>query len=344
METFERLNEQQLNDILSKIGKVKIGMVGDLCIDIYWKADMTRSELSRETPHFPLPIVEERMSPGGGGNVVVNMAALHPARTEAIGVIGNDWRGKALLSTLQNHGIGDSGVVISDNLITNAYCKPVRKGFSDVAYEDPRLDFCNYEPLPKAAEQALLARLEQAVKELDVLCVSDQFRYGCITPAVREQLIGYAAGGLTVIVDSRNQTGEYRSVLMKPNEIEAWSVVHGGLFPPQGGSLDVYAEMAERLVQINGAPVCVTIGANGCLYSDGRQTTHVAAYPVKPPIDIVGAGDTFLAAFGSALGAGMAPLVAASFGNLASSVTVKKIGTTGTASPQELKERLRTAE
>jgi rfaE bifunctional protein kinase chain/domain len=341
METFERLDEQQLNDILSKIGKMKIGMVGDLCIDIYWKADMTRSELSRETPHFPLPIVEERMSPGGGGNAVVNIAALHPARTEAIGVIGNDWRGKALLSALQSHGIGDDYLVISDDLITNAYCKPIRKGLSDVEYEDPRLDFCNYESLPEAAEKALLAGLDNAVKTLDVLCVSDQFCYGCITPAVRERLIGYAAGGLTVIVDSRNRIGEYRGVLMKPNEIEAWSVVHGGLFPQQGGTLDLYAETAERLVQINGAPVCVTIGAQGCLYSDGRQTTHIAAYPVKPPIDIVGAGDTFLAAFGSALGAGITPVVAASFGNLASSVTVKKIGTTGTASPEELKLAIR---
>jgi rfaE bifunctional protein kinase chain/domain len=340
MKVFERLSEQQLSSILTKISQTKTGLIGDLCIDIYWKADMTRSELSRETPHFPLPIVEERMSPGGGGNVAVNIAALRPAQVEAIGVIGNDWRGKALLTKLQQNGISDDYLVISDEIITNAYCKPLRRGMSEVEYEDPRLDFCNYKPLPDTAEKALLAMLAQAVKKLDVLCVSDQFLYGCITPAVRKQLIGYAAEGLTVIVDSRNRMGEYRGVIMKPNEIEAWGVVYGSKLP-QKESLETYAETAERLAEINGAPVCMTIGASGCLYTDGKQTAHVASYPVKPPIDIVGAGDTFLAAFGSALGAGIAPDIAASFGNLASSVTVRKIGTTGAASPEELKERLK---
>jgi rfaE bifunctional protein kinase chain/domain len=300
---------------------------------------MTRSELSRETPHFPLPIVEEHMSPGGGGNAVVNIAALQPARVEAIGVIGDDWRGKALLAELRSRGIGDTYTVVSGSVITNAYCKPVRKGISDVEYEDPRLDFCNYKPLPASDEQALLDNLAQAAGHIDVLCVSDQFLYGCITPSVRREIIRYATEGLTVVVDSRNRIGEYQGVLMKPNEIEAWGVVAGGQ-PPQGGTPATYAETAARLVEINGAPVCVTIGANGCLYADGRQTTHVAPYPVKPPVDIVGAGDTFLAAFGLALGSGIAPVVAASFGNLASSVTVRKIGTTGSASPKELRERL----
>ncbi|MDR1938481.1 MAG: PfkB family carbohydrate kinase [Tannerellaceae bacterium] len=339
METFERLSEQQLNDVLSKIGKTKIGLIGDLCIDIYWKADITRSELSRETPHFPLPIVEERMSPGGGGNAVVNIAALRPAQVEAIGVIGNDWRGKLLLSELQNRGIGDAGLVVSDQLITNAYCKPIRMGISDVEYEDPRLDFCNYKPLPAANEKALLEKLDKAVKQLDVLCVSDQFIYGCITSTVRQQIIRYATEGLAVIVDSRNRIGEYHSVIMKPNEIEAWKVVQDSNLPPND-QLDTYAETVERLTQINGAPVCMTIGSNGCLYADERGTTHIASYPVKPPVDIVGAGDTFLAAFGLALGAKINPIIAASFGNLASSITVRKIGTTGTASPEEMREEL----
>ena len=58
---------------LTKLGKGRIGVIGDFCLDVYWHADMTRSELSRETPHFPLPIVQERLSPGGAGNVVANL-------------------------------------------------------------------------------------------------------------------------------------------------------------------------------------------------------------------------------------------------------------------------------
>ena len=63
---------------------------------------------------------------------------------------------------------------------------------------------------------------------------------------------------------------------------------------------------------------------------------HCPANRVEPPIDIVGAGDTFLSGFGCALASGATIDVAARIAALASSVTVKKIGTTGTASREEI--------
>lgn len=339
MNTFDRLSKEDVADILQRISTVKVGLIGDLCLDIYWKADMTRSELSRETPHFPLPVTEEYMSPGGGGNAAANIAALRPARIEAIGVIGNDWRGKALLAELKKRGIGDACLVTRTEGITNAYCKPIRMGISDVEYEDPRLDFANYTPLSADDERALLDNLDGIAGNLDVLCVSDQLRFGCVTPAVRAKLMQYAAEGLKVIVDSRDRLSEYRGVILKPNEIEAWRVIHDTRLP-QTDKLEAFAQIAEELEALNQAPVCMTIGSKGCLYSSGGQTTHIRPYPVEPPIDIVGAGDTFLSAFGSALGAGIDPVRAASFGNLAAGITIRKIGTTGTASPEELKREL----
>ena len=85
---------------LKKLGRGRIGVIGDFCLDVYWQADMTKSELSRETPHFPLPIVGERLSPGGAGNVVMNVLALEPKSVAAIGVFGDDWRGAALKDLL----------------------------------------------------------------------------------------------------------------------------------------------------------------------------------------------------------------------------------------------------
>ena len=72
----EAIKELDLNGLLEKISKVKIGILGDLCLDVYWHADMRQSELSRETPHYPLPVVEERFSLGGAANVCANAAAL----------------------------------------------------------------------------------------------------------------------------------------------------------------------------------------------------------------------------------------------------------------------------
>ncbi|MGL4553860.1 MAG: PfkB family carbohydrate kinase, partial [Gemmataceae bacterium] len=59
------------------------------------------------------------------------------------------------------------------------------------------------------------------------------------------------------------------------------------------------------------------------------------------PVDPVGAGDSTTAGILCALAAGLCLTDAAAFGCLVASVTVRKIGTTGTASPDELRAAIR---
>lgn len=336
MEVFYGIGRERLEDILQKIRETRIALIGDLCLDVYWQADMTKSELSRETPHFPLPIVKEWMSPGGAGNAAANIAALGPGSLRVLGVVGRDWRGDILVRMLREAGIATDGVVLSDSAVTNAYCKPLRKGASDVVYEDPRLDFNNYEDLHQEDEGRLLEWLDKCANEVDALCVSDQLLYGCITPAVREKIITLAKAGLKVIVDSRDRINLYTGVTLKPNEVEGSRAA--GIHPA-GLTLVQYADAARRLAAQNQSNVCMTLGAMGCVYADSRIVIHIPTDAVPPPIDICGAGDTFLAAFACALAAGAAPWEAASFANMAANVTVQKVGTTGSASPQEIRAR-----
>lgn len=135
-----------------QIKKLKVGIIGDFCLDVYWTADMKKSELSRETPHYPLPVVGERMSAGDAGNVAVNVSSLGVGKVYAIGCIGNDWRGKALSEQLALDGIDTEGLVKCDGRFTNTYIKPIRCRISDVKYEDPRLDFENYEKISDETE------------------------------------------------------------------------------------------------------------------------------------------------------------------------------------------------
>ena len=91
----------RLSEILSAIPALRVGVVGDLTLDGYWFADMTRSVISRETPLFPRPVVREQYSCGGAANVAWNLSALRPAETRAFTVFGRDWRGELLLHALQ---------------------------------------------------------------------------------------------------------------------------------------------------------------------------------------------------------------------------------------------------
>jgi sugar/nucleoside kinase (ribokinase family) len=62
---------------------------------------------------------------------------------------------------------------------------------------------------------------------------------------------------------------------------------------------------------------------------------------VPPPIDVVGAGDSVMAGIVSALCCGATPVEAATVGNLVASITVQQIGTTGTATREQVRERNR---
>ena len=314
-----------------QIKNLKVGIIGDFCLEVYWTADMKKSELSRETPHYPLPVVEERMSAGGAGNVAVNVSSLGVGKVYAIGCIGNDWRGKALSEQLAFSGIDTEGLVKCDGRFTNTYIKPIRCGISDVKYEDPRLDFENYEKISDETEESILKALLAIKDKIDVLCVCDQMKCGCITDKLRQEISELGKSGMKIIVDSRDRVSLYSNVTVKPNEVEAARAVE----------TDDLHSAAKLLSQKNQKPAIVTLGGKGCLVSDGTAIYEIPAFDVEPPIDFCGAGDTFMAAFGTFWASGFEPEKAALFANAASAVTIKKIGTTGSATIHEILEVLK---
>jgi len=178
------LSQTRLQEIIRRVINAKICVVGDFCLDVYWHIDMTRSHLSKETPHFSLPVVAETYAPGAGGNVVNNIHALGAARLLPVSVVGRDWRGELLMGWMQERGISTERILITEKGFTPCYCKPMRKGISDVVYEDSRLDFENYENLAPAEEAKVLSNLAAAAEEADMIVVSDQYRNGVIMALV----------------------------------------------------------------------------------------------------------------------------------------------------------------
>ncbi|MBN1639716.1 MAG: sugar kinase, partial [Anaerolineae bacterium] len=327
--------------LLERARTCRVGVIGDLALDGYWTADMTRSLLSRETPRFPRPIVRERYAPGAGGNVAQNLSALGLAQVATFSVLGQDWRGDILRRELSARSITVDNLIASTRRSTSAYIKPLLTGYES-QQEDARLDFENRDPLASALEEALIGQVTSAIEHLDALIVADQFEVnGVITDRVREALIALAAVHPTVVfvVDSRQHIGRYTHMVLKPNWSEATRAIDWkGTPEDRAPTLDRVAEVARTLSKRAGRPVCVTLGAAGALIWDGGPA-HVPAAPVRPPLDPVGAGDTFVAALATSLACGASPAEAAALANLAAAVTVEKIGETGTATPVEIAAR-----
>lgn len=311
--------------LFSKLDTLRVAVLGDFCLDMYWHADMRRSVLSRETPHFPLPVVKERFSPGGAGNVACCAQALNPLSVQALGIIGQDWRGELLLQCLHTAGVDTKGLLALPDRFTNTYIKPLRQGISELTYEDPRIDFENFTSLEEAAQEQLIDALH-ALSGVDVLLVCDQMAYGCVTEKVRKAVEKLAAKGLPVVVDSRQNAGVFRHAMVKPNRYEA----------AQATGEEDMERAALQLSQTTGKPAVVTLGAEGCLLVENGVAHHIPAVQVPPPHDYVGAGDAFMAAFSLAAAAGEGLQQACTLGNAAAAVVIQKLNTTGTATRQEL--------
>jgi len=331
------LKRSRLVEILNSFKGLKSMVIGDFALDVYWYADMTRSELSRETPRYIRPIVRETYSPGASGNICCNVKALGLKEVFAVTVVGDDWRGQILKEKLRENGINLDFLIMSPDRVTSTYIKPILCGL-DSQQEDSRLDFINYMPLSSSLEEKIVENAKEAVENVDLVIIEDQMTHnGVVTENVRGSLIQLAEKNPSkvFIADSRERIGLFRSMVLKPNRIEAVKAVKPSRNPVEIG-MDELLEVGMELQNRAKKPVYITLSERGSLVFTGSGYYHVPAAPVEPPIDPVGAGDTFISAVGAGLAGRANPFEAGTVASLAAAVILKKLNITGTASPEEI--------
>ena len=319
-----------MNDaaILAAFPRLRVLVVGDVCLDRWCTYDPALADPSRETGIPRIAVVSTEITPGAAGTVANNLAALG-ARVGVLGLVGRDGFGHELSRALDARGIASHLLLWSEKIATFTYTKLLnaRTGEEDL----PRVDFINTQPVPQELEDEVVRRLEEAAPDYDVILVADQAETehgGVVTPAVREAL-GRIAGSPArplIWVDSRLRAEHFRRVIVKPNRQEAEAACERAL-----GRVD-FAGLRRRME----APLLVvTHGPEGALLVDEAGERWVRTRPIEHPVDICGAGDSYSAGAALALKVTGDPVAAAHFGHLVASITIMKKGT-GTASPDEV--------
>jgi bifunctional ADP-heptose synthase (sugar kinase/adenylyltransferase) len=77
-------------DILAGFPKLSALVVGDICLDRWCSYAPEASEPSRETGIPRIAVVRTELSPGAGGTVASNLAALGVGTVGVLGAIGQD--------------------------------------------------------------------------------------------------------------------------------------------------------------------------------------------------------------------------------------------------------------
>lgn len=330
------MTEDRLRQVLAAIPRARVAVLGDFCLDAYWILAPEAGEVSVETGKTTLPVREQRYSPGGAGNVVANLRAIGVGAVACFSAVGDDPFGAMLRTRLAELGSDTTNLLTCPDpraWQTLTYCKPYIG-----EEEQPRLDVGNFNALPDAIVDDLLARLEAALPSVDAVIVNEQVQAGIHTPYLRTQLraLMQRHPETTFIFDGRHHADCYPEAWLKVNASEARQLCGHACDPHELVLREDAIAAAQTLQTKTGKPIFVTRGSRGCVVATADGVETIPGIETIGATDPVGAGDSFLSALTATVAAGGTPVEAAAMGNLSATVIVGKIRCTGTASPDEI--------
>lgn len=329
------MDQRRLEELTRRCRDLRVVVAGDFCLDRYLHIDPDLEETSLETSLPAHQVVDVRPQGGGAGNVLANAAALEPASLAAVGVAGRDGEGYELVEVLAGLGAGLDHFLRSERRKTFAYTKPLVMQPGRLE-ELSRLDIRDRTPMPDDLAAEIIEHLAAAAAEADVVILMEQVTdspCGVLSRPVKQAAAELAGEGKVFLADSRCDISGFSNVHIKVNRDE--------LRRRFGDEASDVESSAACWAGELGKLVFVTLGSEGMLSADpSGEVCRTGGIPVEGEIDIVGAGDTVLAHLAMALGAGASAAEAMALANLAASIVIRKLGTTGVATAAELAEAL----
>jgi rfaE bifunctional protein kinase chain/domain len=337
------VHPRRLNEITARYSKLRIALVGDICLDRYFEIDPGLQEISIETNLPVHNVVRVRCQPGAAGTILNNLVALGVGTIYPAAITGDDGEGFELRRALQRFP-----AVKLDHLITTAdrhtftYSKPLVMHKHRAPEELNRLDTKNWTSTPDNLQDRIANSVRELASRVDAMILLDQVDIAetgvgtkTVLQAVRE--VAHTHPNLLIMADSRRSLRGYPPVGLKMNaaELALFFGQKTGRFGPE----EVKAQ-ALKLAQEAGKPVFVTMSERGIVGANPSVVEFVPTLPIRGEIDIVGAGDSVTANLTTALSAGATLKEALQIAQLGASIVVHQLGTTGTASVPELLELL----
>lgn len=337
------MTPERFQTITEKYPALRLGLVGDFCLDRYLEIDPARAETSIETGLPVYNVTNIRTQPGAAGTILNNLVALRAGTIHPVGFCGDDGEGFELKRELAaKPGVRLGHFLLTEQRRTFTYCKPLIITPGQPPRELNRLDSKNWTPTPEAVEICLIKSILELAPQVDAMILLDQVdleNTGVVTRRLLDAVteVTQRFPKLLIIADSRRGLKGFPPVVFKMNSAELAALTG----TPPATDLAVIKQTALSLARQNDRAVFVTLSERGMLGAlPEGQVEHVPSLPLRGPIDIVGAGDSVTANLTVALAAGAGLREALELANAAASIVVHQLGTTGTASVVQLRELL----
>lgn len=318
-----------LPSLLDRFRGLRVVVVGEAMLDSFLEGGAAR--LSAEAPVPVVAVEERRHLPGGAANAAANARALG-AQVTLVSAVGDDREGRLLREALAAHGVDDRCLLTEPHRTTQTKTRVVAAGQMLLRY-----DAGSTGALVGPAEDALLTRLADAVRDADAILVSD-YGYGILTPRVVAALAAEQEREERVLVVDSKDLRAYRDAgvtAVKPNFRQALGLL--GASDRGGPRPELIAAEGERILAETGARIAaVTLDSEGALVLERGRDPYRTYARREAHSRSMGAGDTFAAALALALAAGADTPGAAELASAAAGVVVAKEATACCASDELL--------
>lgn len=304
----------KLIGMLSRLGPVKVLVIGDFMLDSYTNGKIGR--ISPEAPVSVLHVHSEESRPGGAGNVVFNLASLG-AQVSVVGRVGRDFAGEEIRNSLEQEGVDVRGLIAQKR-----YKTPVKNRYIADSQQVLRVDYESITPFPDELEHEVIQKLPDLMEDCQIVAISD-YGKGFLSHTLLGVVIEMAkARHVPVIVDPKgNDFTKYRGAsILTPNLAEAYAASR----LPHDVPLD---EVSASILKTCGVEqLLVTRSQEGISLfnrSGARSDFPVRSKEVK---DVTGAGDTVLSMLCVAVANGIDIRYGAQLANIAAGKVIERIG------------------
>ena len=314
---------------IAGFSKTVVLCVGDVMLDRFIVGEVKR--ISPESPVPVLNIAHTKDVPGGAANVGRNVCSLEGACI-LVGVIGDDEAGRKIAALL-----GESESIVADLVCLPDRLTAEKTRFVAQGQHLLRADREDSAPISAAVETIIVEKVARHIGHCHALVLSD-YAKGVLTDRVLADCIGLARRhGVPVVVDPKSPSfSRYDgATIITPNIAETAAAV--GVVATN----DALAESAGHaaLEQAAVDAILITRAGQGMTLVDRQAGVVHLPTSAREVFDVVGAGDTVVAALALALGAGWPMRQGASLANVAAGLVVGKRGT-AVVSQSELLEEL----
>ena len=212
MTDTEHEQHDKLNSIIQKLNEENSGnivLIGDIMLDCY-----IHGYANNLNSRAPVPVLREthrEEDVGAAAHVARGLQSMG-YRGRIFGIVGDDKAGLNILQSLDDEGVGTSGISIIDGRTTTVKTRMLATRESLVREEQLllRWDVEDDNPVPIEASQSLYDHAIEEISDADVLILSD-YGQGVVNDIGAERIISKAREMEVPIIADPKLTGLHRT-------------------------------------------------------------------------------------------------------------------------------------